>query len=94
MSRRSSGSGCSHLRLGRSQVAGHLVWLAASPCARLADGRAQGSGFGCPAWVAAASRVTPVVVLVADWLASGADRGGVGAEAQKPAGETRRAGRD
>ena len=43
--------GCSHLRLGRCQVAGHLVWLAASPCARLADGRAEGSGLGCPAWV-------------------------------------------
>jgi len=51
MSRRSSGSGCSHLRLGRSQVAGHLVWLAASPCARLADGQAEGSGLGCPAWM-------------------------------------------
>jgi len=43
---RSSGPGYSHLRLGRSQVAGHLVWLAASPCARLAEG----SGLGCPAW--------------------------------------------
>src|SRR5262249_35264480 len=46
-----------------------------------------------PGW-ATAGRVTPVAVLVADWLASGADRGGAGAEAPRPAGETRRAGRD
>ena len=42
-SRRSSGSGCSHFRLGRCQAVGRL-WLTAS-CAPLADGRAERSAL-------------------------------------------------